>query len=296
MLPQTLIDRLRYVEIYTARSARTQRAGDYLSPIRGRGFEFDQHKPYQRGDDYRQIDWNVTARMNAPFVKREFEEKELSAVVMVDLSRSTLFSSADLSKRALSLEVAAMLAFSAAADNMNVGLLAFTDRIECQHLPRKGRRNVWQLMETLWELQPKGRSTDFAPALEWLNTTLKSSCVIFCLSDFIASGPLWDLPYLKSAAHKHDFVPVILEDRWEEEMPPVKGYLRLRDAEDGGEMVLAMSPRRCREYGGLLAQRRTQLHNRLYSLNMDHVSLTTGEDYMKRIMAFFGARKRRTGK
>jgi len=296
MLPQNLIDRLRYLEIYTSRSARTQRSGAYLSPLRGRGFEFDQHKPYQRGDDYRRIDWNVTARMRSPFVKREFEEKELSALVMVDLSRSTLFSSADLTKRAISLEVAATLAFSAAADNMNVGLLVFTDRIECQHQPRRGRRNVWRLMEALWELKPKGRLTDFAPALEWLNTMLKGSSVIFCLSDFIAAGPFWDLPFLKNAAHKHDFVPVILEDRWEEEMPPVSGYLRLKDAEDGGEMVLAMSHRRCREYNQVLTERRRQLRTHLYSLNMDHVTLTTGEDYMKRIMAFFAARKRRKGR
>src|SRR5258706_1936125 len=116
MLPQTLIDRLPYVEIFSTRAVRAHRTGDYLSPIRGRGFDFDQHKPYQQGDDYRQIDWNVTARMQVPYVKREFEEKELSALVMVDLSRSMLFTSSQQSKRELLLEVAAVLAFSAAAD------------------------------------------------------------------------------------------------------------------------------------------------------------------------------------
>ncbi len=293
MLPQTLIDRLRYLEIYTTRAVRAHRTGDYLSPLRGRGFEFDQHKPYQQGDDYRQIDWNVTARMRVPFVKREFEEKELSAVIMVDLSRSMQFSSAGANKHEQLLEVAAVLAFSAAADNMNVGLLAFTDRVECEMQPRKGARHVWHLVETLWDLKPAGRATNFAPALEWLNNSLKRTGLVFCLSDFIAAGPLWELPYLKSAAHKHDLIPVILEDRWEEEMPAAGGFLRLRDTEQDEEGVLMLSRHRCREYRSLLAERRGEVRRHLYNLNLDHVTLRAGEDYLKRIMAFFGARKRR---
>ena len=293
MLPQTLIDQLRYVEIYTTRAVRAHRTGDYLSPRRGRGFEFDQHKPYQQGDDYRQIDWNVTARMRFPFVKREFEEKELSALIMVDLSRSMRFSSTDVNKKEQLLEVAAVLAFSAAADNMNVGLLAFTDRVECAIQPRKGRRHVWRLLETLWDLRPAGRSTEFAPAFEWLNTSLKRSGVVFCLSDFIATGSLWDLPYLKSAAHKHDLVPVILEDSWEQDMPSIGGYVRLRDTEQPEDAVLMLSRNRCREFHRSLAERRAQVRKHLYHLNLDHVVLNPGEDYLKQIMAFFGSRKRR---
>lgn len=293
MLPQNLIDRLRYVEIFSTRAVRAHRTGDYLSPIRGRGFDFDQHKPYQQGDDYRQIDWNVTARMQIPYVKREFEEKELSALVMVDLSRSMLFTSALQSKRELLLEVAAVLAFSAAADNMNVGLLAFTDRVECFERPRKGTLQAWRLLETLWKLMPDGRHTDFAPALERVTASFKRTGLIFCLSDFIAADSLWDQPFLRTVTHKHDFVPVILEDRWEEEIPHAGGYLRVKDAEDDSESVLMLSGRRCRQYRNLLSERRQDVRRHFYRLNLDHLALKTGEDYLKRILAFFVARKRR---
>ncbi|HEV2691107.1 MAG TPA: DUF58 domain-containing protein [Bryobacteraceae bacterium] len=293
MLPEAIVDRLRYVEIYTTRAVRAHRAGDYLSRIRGRSFEFDQHKPYQQGDDYRQIDWNVTARMQSPFVKRELEEKELSAIIMVDLSRSMLFSSAAQNKKELSLEVAAMLAFSAAADNMNVGMLAFTDRVECYLPPKRGNSQAWRLIETLWELTPRGRGTNFEPALDLLSSNLRHTALIFCLSDFIAAGSLWDSPYLKTVAHKVDFVPVILEDSWEEALPETSGYLRLKDSEDGREMVLALSPKRCRHYRTALQERREDVRKHLYGLNLDHLTLNTGEDYLKRILKFFVARKRR---
>jgi uncharacterized protein (DUF58 family) len=293
MLPQTLIDRLRYVEIFSTRAVRAHRTGDYLSPLRGRGFDFDQHKPYQQGDDYRQIDWNVTARMRVPFVKREFEEKELSAMVMVDLSRSMLFTSSEQSKRELLLEVAAVLAFSAAADNMNVGLLAFTDRVECYERPRKGAHQAWRLLETLWKLAPQGRRTDFVPALERVMASMKRTGLIFCLSDFISAGPLWDMPFLRTATHKHDFVPVMLEDPWEEEIPHAGGYLRLKDAEEDRELIVTLSGRRCRQYQRLLSERREAVRRHFYRLNLDHLALRTDEDYLNRVMAFFVARKRR---
>jgi uncharacterized protein (DUF58 family) len=293
MLPQALINRLRYVEIFTTRAVRAHRTGDYLSRIRGRSFEFDQHKPYQQGDDYRQIDWNVTARMQAPFVKRELEEKELSAVIMVDLSRSMLFTSTGQTKKDLLLEVAAVLAFSAVSDNINVGLLAFTDRVECYMAPKKGKPQTWRLLEALWNLTPRSRGTRFEPALEHLVANLKHIALVFCLSDFISSDSLWTSPYLKTLAHKVDFVPVIIEDAWEEALRETNGYLRLRDAEADHEMVLALSAGRCRQYRAMLQQRREQVRERLYGLNLDHITLHTGQDYMKRILAFFVARKRR---
>ena len=165
MPSQALIDRLRYVEIFTTRAVRNHRAGDYLSRIRGRSFEFDEHKPYQPGDDTRQIDWNVTARMQAPFVKRELEEKELGVMILVDVSRSMLFSSTAQSKKDLAVEAAAVLAFSAAADNINTGLLAFTDRVECSFPPKRGTGQAWRLIEALYDLKPRGKTTDFAPVM-----------------------------------------------------------------------------------------------------------------------------------
>ncbi len=294
MLPQALINRLRYVEISTLRAVRAHRTGDYLSRIRGRSFEFDQHKPYQQGDDYRQIDWNVTARMQMPFVKRELEEKELSAVIMVDLSRSMLFTSTGQTKRDLLIEVAAVLAFSAVSDNINVGLLAFTDRVECYLPPKKGKPQIWRLLDALWNLKPANRGTSFEPALEQLAGGLKRIAMIFCISDFIGADALWTSRYLKTLAHKADFVPVILEDAWEEALPETDGFLRLRDAEaEGHEMVLALSAARCRQYRNLLAERRAGIRAHLFKLNLDPITLRTGEDHLKRILAFFVARKRK---
>jgi uncharacterized protein (DUF58 family) len=294
MLPQALIHRLRYVEISTTRAVRAHRAGDYLSRIRGRSFEFDQHKPYQQGDDYRQIDWNVTARMQTPFVKRELEEKELSAVIMVDLSRSMLFTSTGQTKRDLLVEVAAVLAFSAVSDNINVGLLAFTDRVECYMPPKKGKPQIWRLLDALWNLTPRGRGTRFEPALEQLAAGLKNIAMIFCISDFISANALWTSPYLKTVAHKADFVPIILEDAWEQALPETNGFLRLRDAEaDGHEMVLALSAARCRQYKTILQERRAGVRRHLYGLNLDHITLHTGEDHLKRILELFVARKRK---
>jgi uncharacterized protein (DUF58 family) len=294
MLPQSLINRLRYVEISTTRAVRAHRTGDYLSRIRGRSFEFDQHKPYQQGDDYRQIDWNVTARMQTPFVKRELEEKELSAVIMVDLSRSMLFTSTGQTKKDLLVEVAAVLAFSAVSDNINVGLLAFTDRVECYMPPKKGKPQIWRLLDALWNLTPRSRGTRFEPALERLAAGLKKIAMIFCVSDFISADSLWSSPYLKTIAHKADFVPIILEDAWEEALPETEGFLRLRDAEaDGHEMVLALSAARCRQYRTILRERRAGVRRHLYGLNLDHVTLHTGEDHLKRILALFVARKRK---
>jgi len=294
MLPQSLINRLRYVEISTTRAVRAHRTGDYLSRIRGRSFEFDQHKPYQQGDDYRQIDGNVTARMRTPFVKRELEEKELSAVIMVDLSGSMLFTSTGQTKKDLLVEIAAVLAFSAVSDNINVGLLAFTDRVECYLPPKKGKPQMWRLLDALWNLTPRNRGTRFEPALEQLAAGLRNIAMVFCISDFISADSLWTSPYLKTVAHKADFVPIILEDAWEEALPETEGFLRLRDAEaDGHEMVLALSAARCRQYKTILQERRAGVRRHLYGLNLDHITLHTGEDHLKRILELFVARKRK---
>jgi len=293
MLPQPVHDRLRYIEICTTRTVRAHRTGDYLSRIRGHGFEFDQHKPYQRGDDYRQIDWNVTARMQLPYVKREFEEKELSAVVMVDLSRSTLFTSTGQTKKDLLLEAAATLAFSASSDNMSVGLLAFTDRVECWIEPRKGKPHLWRLLESLWNTAPRSRGTCFDVAWKHMAANLKHTALILCLSDFIGHGTWWTSPYLKTLAHKADFLPVIIEDPWEEQLPETSGFLRLRDTEEDADLVLALSPARCRQYRALLKERRSAVRSHFYALNVDHLVLRTGEDYLKTILAFFAGRKKK---
>jgi uncharacterized protein (DUF58 family) len=293
MLSQTLIDRLRYVEIFATRAVRNHRAGDYLSRNRGRAFEFDEHKPYQPGDDTRQIDWNVTARMQTPFVKLDLQEKELGVMILVDVSRSMLFTSTGQSKRDLALEVAAVLAFSAAADNMNTGLLAFTDRVECHFPPKRGALQPWRLIEALYGLKPRGKQTNFAAAMETLNSVLKHTAVVFCLSDFVETGSFWDSQYLTSVLHRVDFVPMILEDPWEEALPETSGFLRLQDPENRDDRVVTLSAKKGRQYRRILRERSEKIQKQFYRLGLDHVTLRTGEDYLKRIMAFLLAKKRR---
>lgn len=293
MLPKELIDRLRYVEIFTARAVRNHRAGDYLSRIRGRSFEFDQHKPYQAGDDTRQIDWNVTARMQVPFVKRELEEKELGMMILVDVSRSMLFSSANRSKKELAMEAAAVLAFSAAADNINIGLLAFSDRVEFCLPPKRGTLQAWRIAEALYELKPRGRTTCFDTALEALNSVLKHTALVFCLSDFVEAQSFWDSEYLTAVLHRVDFVPIILEDRWEEALPQTGGYLRLKDPETSRDRVLTLSPKNGRKVGTLLAARREALRKQFYRLGLDHFALQTGDGYLRPLMTFLLTKKKR---
>jgi len=295
MIPKELLDQLRYIELYTLKAVRDHQVGDYRSPLRGRGFEFDQHKRYQEGDDYRQIDWNVTARMRYPYVKRDFEEKEMSTLIMADLSRSMEFATVARSKRELLLEITAALAFSAISDNMNVGLLGFTDAIEVDLPLRKGLTQVWKILEALWDAQPTSRRTSFATALEYLETRLKRSTILFCISDFITPEDIFASRSLKRLAQKHDFVPLIIEDVWQEAMPKGKGFLRLQDPELGGEMVFNLSGKKRELYATLMRERKVALQRSLYHLNLDHLFLRTGEPFLDSVIGFFLTRKRVKG-
>ncbi|MBI2985407.1 MAG: DUF58 domain-containing protein [Deltaproteobacteria bacterium] len=291
MIPQELMEELRYIQIYTQKAVRDHWVGDYRSPVRGRGFEFDQHKIYQYGDDYRQIDWNVTARMRHPYVKRAFEEKEMGAMILADLSRSMEFASADQTKRDLLLKIAATLAFAAACDNMKVGLLGFTDAIEVDVPLKKGLNQVWKILDSLWQIQPTSRRTQFAHALDYLVTRLKRSTLIFCISDFITPEDLFASDKIKHLAQKHDFMPIIVQDGWEEALPEGKGYLRLRDIEWDGEMLLALSGRQRRRYENLMRERKNALQRSLYCLHLDHLFLRPGEPFLDLLIGFFLMRK-----
>ena len=280
MIPDELVNRLQYIEIYTRKAARHHWVADYRSPLRGRGFEFDQHKPYQQGDDYRQIDWNATARMPQPYIKKAYEEKEMNAVILADLSRSMEFATADQSKRQLLLEVTATLAFSAINDDMKVGLLGFTDKIEIDLPSKKGLAQVWKILETLWDVRPSSRRTNLLRPLDHLNTRLQTASLLFCISDFIAQDEVLTSHSLQRLTRKHDFIPVILDDELEEALPRARGYLRLRDAERGGEMLFRLSDRTRGQYESLLRERKIALQRSLYRLNLDHLFLRTGRPFL----------------
>lgn len=293
MIPQQLTEELRYIEIYTSKAARDHRVGDYKSPLRGQGFAFDQHKPYVQGDDYRRIDWNVTARLRQPYVKKAFEDKEIDALIVADLSRSMAVGSEAQSKKELLLQVAATAAFSAFRDNMAVGLLGYTDRIELDIPARKGRAHLWHILQTLWEYQPRGARTDFSVALTELHRRLKHSTVIFCLSDFITEQNIFENRALKYLVQRHDFIPLILEDAWEGALPAGSGFVRLHDAESGGEMLLDLSPRKIALYERMMGDRKTALKRGFYRLHLDHLFLRPGEPFLDALMGLFLARRRR---
>jgi uncharacterized protein (DUF58 family) len=292
MIPDELVKRLQYIEIYTRKAARHHWVADYRSPLRGRGFEFDQHKPYQQGDDYRQIDWNVTARMPQPYIKKAYEEKEMNAVILADLSRSMEFATADQSKRQLLLEVAAILAFSAINDDMKVGLLGFTDEIEIDLPSKKGLVQVWKILDTLWNIRPGSRKTNLLLPLQHLETRLQTASLLFCISDFITQEEALTSHSLQRLVRRHDFIPVILDDELEEALPRGRGYLRLRDAEGGGEMMFRLSERTRGKYEILVRERRIALQRSFYKLNLDHLFLRTGKPFLDSIIGFFFTRRR----
>jgi uncharacterized protein (DUF58 family) len=293
MLPQHLSEELRYIEIYTSKAARDHRVGDYQSPLRGQGFSFDQHKRYQVGDDYRRIDWNVTARLRQPYVKKAFEDKEMSVLIVADLSRSMAVGSQAQSKKELLLQVAATAAFSAFCDNMAVGLLGHTDSIELDIPARKGRAHLWHILQSLWDYKPRSARTDFSVALTELHRRLKHSTVIFSLSDFIAEQSIFESPALKYLAQRHDFIPLVLEDAWEGALPAGAGFVRLHDAESSGEMLLDLSPKKAALYERLMQEHKLALKRGFYRLHLDHVFLRPGEPYLDALLGLFLARRRR---
>lgn len=292
MIPDELVKRLQYIEIYTRKAARHHWVADYRSPLRGRGFEFDQHKPYQLGDDYRQIDWNVTARMPQPYIKKAYEEKEMNAVILADLSRSMEFATVDQSKKQLLLEVAAILAFSAINDDMKVGLLGFTDEIEIDLPSKKGLAQVWKILDTLWNIRPGSQKTNLLRPLQHLETRLQTASLLFCISDFITQEEALTSHSLQKLVRRHDFIPVILDDELEEALPRGRGYLRLRDAEWGGEMMLRLSDRTRGKYELLVRERKITLQRSLYKLNLDHLFLRAGKPFLDSIIGFFFTRRR----
>ena len=292
MIPDELVKRLQYIEIYTRKAARHHWVADYRSPLRGRGFEFDQHKPYQQGDDYRQIDWNVTARMPQPYIKKAYEEKEMNAVILADLSRSMEFATVDQSKRQLLLEVAATFAFSAINDDMKVGLLGFTDEIEIDLPSKKGLAQVWRILDTLWNIRPASRKTNLLRPLQHLETRLQTASLLFCISDLITQEEALTSHSLQKLVRRHDFIPVILDDELEEALPRGRGYLRLRDAERGEEMMLRLSDRTREKYQSLVRERKIALQRSLYRLNLDHLFLRTGRPFLDSIIGFFFTRRK----
>ena len=290
MLPKDLVKRIRRIEIHTRRAVNDALAGQYHSVFKGRGMAFSEVRQYQPGDEIRTIDWNVTARMREPYVKVFTEERELTVMLLVDLSGSGDFASVEKSKNEVAAEIAALIAFSAIQNNDRVGALLFTDHVERVIPPKKGRKHVLRLISEILSFRPERRGTDIARALEYHQRVMNRMSVTFLISDFIDEG--WEKA-LKLVARRHDVVPVVLRDPWEEALPAV-GQILVEDAESGEPLILdAGSPHFRKAYAALQHRRRAGLAHLFRKHDLDHVEMRTDHDYVGPLVAFFRSRARR---
>jgi uncharacterized protein (DUF58 family) len=265
-------------------------AGQYHSVFKGRGMNFEEVREYAPGDEIRSIDWNVTARMNAPYIKKYTEERELTVMLLVDVSASGVFGSVELSKRELAAEVASILAFSAINNNDKVGLILFTDQIELFIPPKKGRLHTLRLIREMLYFEPEGRGTDLAGALDYLNLVLHRRSVVFMISDFLAPDFTKSLTV---SSKRHDLVAMPVIDKGESELPNV-GIITLEDAETGAQIDVNTSSKAVRSALREINEGRLEdLDYLLRSRRVDIVRLSTTEDYLLPLRNFFELRERR---
>lgn len=290
MLPKELIKRIRKLEISTRKAVSSVLGGQYHSVFKGRGMAFSEVRQYQPGDEVRTIDWNVTARMNDAYVKVFTEERELTVMLLVDVSASELFGSRQRSKAEIAAEVAAQIAFSAIANNDRVGLILFSDRVEKIVPPRKGRSHVLRMVSDILSFQPKGRGTDLGAALTWLTHVAKRKTVTFLVSDFLTED--YEKP-LRLVARKHDLVPCVIVDPLEQVFPRL-GLVELEDPETGARFLVDTSDPRVRgRFQRLMEARRQERETLFKRLQLDAVELSAGADYSRALQKFFRLRARR---
>src|SRR5437867_447774 len=285
-----ILKKIRTLEIKTKGLVETVFAGDYHSVFKGRGMNFEDVREYQPGDEIRAIDWNVTARLGTAFVKKFTEERELTVMLIVDVSASGNFGSSAQSKRELAAEVACLLAFSAIRNNDKVGLLLFSDRVELFIPPKKGRSHTLRLIREILFLQPQGRGTDPALALDYLNKIVTRRAVVFFISDFQAP----DFSHaLAVSGRRHDFIAIHIQDEREEVLPNI-GIITLEDAETGEQIEINTGDRATRRrFGEEADEQRTALSRTLRRNNVDAITLRTSEDYLPALRSFFKLRERR---
>jgi uncharacterized protein (DUF58 family) len=292
MFSTELMNKIRRIEIRTRRLVNDSFAGEYHSTFRGRGMEFDEVRPYLPGDEVRTIDWNVTARMGQPYVKKYVEERELTVMLMVDASGSGDFGTEGKFKRELAAELASVLSFSATTNKDKVGLLIFTDKVEFYIPPRKGRRHVLRLVRDLLAFEPESDGTDIKLALDSISQILKRRSIIFLVSDFLDEANVYAKP-LFMANRKHDVIAVDVRDPMEAEIADV-GLMTLEDAETGELVWLDTSDPAWRERFALrnsnfeLSKRKA-----LANAGVDRIQIRTDQDYVRALTLFFQKRNQR---
>lgn len=292
---RSVAKKIRLIEIQTDKAVNDVLAGEYSSVFKGSGMEFEEVREYAPGDEIRSIDWNVTARMGKPFVKRYVEERELTVWLVVDLSASGSFGSRSQLKNEAAAEFCALLAFAAIRNNDNVGLIVFTDRVELAIAPSKGRTHVLRLIRELLRFEPRGRGTDLAAALEYLGRVTHKRGVVFLVSDFLSAGEagIEGGKQLRILARRHDLVAVAVADPRELELPDV-GLIELEDAESGDRVLLDTSSARIRREYAADADRRVQRRREFFrATGIDDVEVLTGHDYVRDLRKLFQRRGRR---
>ena len=292
MLTTELMKKIRQIEIHTRRLVNDSFAGEYHSVFKGQGIEFEEVRPYLPGDEIRTIDWNVTARMGSPYIKRYVEERELTVMLMVDASGSEDFGSTGRFKRELAAELASVLSFSATSNKDKVGLMIFTDKVELYIPPRKGRQHVLRLIREMLAFEPKSNGTDLKLALDTINQILKRRSIIFLVSDFF-DDPKSYTKSLHMANRKHDVIAVDLHDPLEAGIANV-GLLTLEDAESGELVWIDTSnPVWRRKFAAQKQQFEVAKKKALAKAGVDQVHIQTDQDYIKALTLFFQKRSRR---
>jgi len=286
------MSKIRRIEIRTRRLVNDSFAGDYHSVFKGRGMAFDEVRPYFPGDEIRTIDWNVTARTGEPYVKKYTEERELTVMLLVDMSGSGDFGSVNRFKRELAAELTAVLAFAATTNNDKVGLLIFTDQVELYIPPRKGRRHVLRLIRELLAFSPQNRGTDIKLALDTVNQIVKRHSIVFLVSDFL-DDPARYRKALAMTNRRHDIIAVDLTDPLESNIANV-GLLTLEDAETGDMIWVDTSDKKWQQ---AFHQRVAKLENEKYQAfvraSVDRIAVGTDKDYINPLTAFFQQRAKR---
>lgn len=292
MLPKEILKKIKRLEIKTSRLVEGQLAGSYLSTFRGRGIEFSEVREYLEGDDVRSIDWNVTARMNAPFVKTFMEERDLTVMIAVDFSGSMEFGTLAQTKRELAIDFCAAAALLAAGNNDRVGLIAYAEGIELFIPPRKGRRHVLKLLAELSALKPVGRGSGHAAAASMLMRVLKTRATLFWVSDYMGMD---GAKGLKALSRRHELVPVLLADGRESVMPPV-GLVELSDPETGTKTLVDTSSREFIDAFTAWKNETGSSRETLFkSLRAEHIEIQTGGSPVTPLTRYF-RRKARLGR
>ncbi len=290
MIDKELIKKVRLIQFRSSKVVNDILAGEYKSVFKGSGMEFEEVRRYEPGDEIRSIDWNVTARMGEPYIKRFKEERDLSVMFVVDTSASGKYGNADISKNELAAQITTLLALSATKNNDKVGLLAFSDRIEKFIAPKKGTAHVLRLVSEILSLTPEGKGTDIAEALKYLAKVCKRRCLVFLISDFIDDNYE---KVLRVIEKKHDIVAISLRDKQEEELPAC-GLVQVVDAETGEAfMVDTSSAASRREFSRIAGLQRIALEKNFKSIGIDHVGIEAGSDYIPELVKFFRVRERR---